>query len=140
MSTALGEMGSLTMYWSSLPDIGMGNPPAESMAAVEPAAVQILRPLDRQLSKDELFWFSLLILGNQGDVSIKDLVHLSNQLKEFHTEMKIETLLLDKDVQSEHRSEDMLTIADHLILSISLTAQMVFGHLQEFHPRPADKI
>lgn len=110
------------------------------MAAVEPTAVQILRPLDRQLSKDELFWFSLLILGNQGDVSIKDLVHLSNQLKGFHTETKIETLLLDKDVQSEHRSEDMLTIADHLILSISLTAQMVFCHLQEFHPRPADKI
>ncbi|PKA65342.1 hypothetical protein AXF42_Ash005675 [Apostasia shenzhenica] len=61
-SPALGEMGSLTMYWSSLLAIGMGNPPAESMAAVDPAAVHTLRPLDRQLTKEEGFSRLNLIL------------------------------------------------------------------------------
>lgn len=42
--------------------MGIGNPPAESIAAVEPAAVETLRPLDRQFTKGEKDWSSLLIL------------------------------------------------------------------------------
>lgn len=41
----------------------MGNPPAESMAAVDPAAVQTLKPLDRLLTKCELLPHLLLILN-----------------------------------------------------------------------------
>lgn len=33
--------------------MGIGNPPADSIAAVDPAAVEILRPLDRQFNKGE---------------------------------------------------------------------------------------
>lgn len=33
--------------------MGIGNPPAESIAAVEPAAVETLRPLDLQLTGGE---------------------------------------------------------------------------------------
>lgn len=46
-------IGSLTMYCRSLLVMGIGNPPADSMAAVDPAAVQIRRPLDRQFIRDE---------------------------------------------------------------------------------------
>ena len=42
--------------------MGIGNPPAESIAAVEPAAVETLRPLDRQFTKEENGWFSFFIL------------------------------------------------------------------------------
>lgn len=34
--------------------MGIVNPPAESIAAVDPAAVETLRPLDRQCTKGEL--------------------------------------------------------------------------------------
>jgi len=37
------------MYWRSRDKMGIGNPPAECIAAVEPAAVETLRPLDLQL-------------------------------------------------------------------------------------------
>lgn len=47
--------------------MGIGNPPAESIAAVEPEAVETLRPLDRQFTKGENGRFSLLIL--QIDIS-----------------------------------------------------------------------
>lgn len=33
--------------------MGIGNPPAERIAAVEPAAVETLRPLDLQLTSGE---------------------------------------------------------------------------------------
>lgn len=56
------EMGSLTMYWRSLDKIGIGNPPADSIAADEPAAVETLRPLDLQCTRGKLDWPSFLIL------------------------------------------------------------------------------
>jgi hypothetical protein len=62
LEAAPGEMGSLTIYWRSRDKMGIGNPPAESIAAVEPAAVETLRPLDRQFTKGEKDWLSLLIL------------------------------------------------------------------------------
>lgn len=45
-----GEMGSLTMNCRSRDNIGIMNPPADRIAAVEPAAVQTLRPLERQFT------------------------------------------------------------------------------------------
>lgn len=57
-----GEMGSLTMYWRSWDNMGIGNPPAESIAAVDPAAVETLRPLDRECTKGVHGWSSPLIL------------------------------------------------------------------------------
>ena len=43
--------------------MGIANPPAESIAAVDPAAVETLRPLDLQWTKGEQGWPSLLILS-----------------------------------------------------------------------------
>lgn len=57
-----GEMGSLTIYWRSWDNMGIGNPPAESIAAVDPAAVETLRPLDRECAKGAHGWSSPLIL------------------------------------------------------------------------------
>lgn len=48
----LGSMGSLTMYWRSFDNIGITKPPAESIAAVDPAAVETLKPLDRQFTNE----------------------------------------------------------------------------------------
>lgn len=62
LEAAPGEMGSLTMYWRSWSKMGIGKPPAESIAAVEPAAVETLRPLDRQFTKGESGSTSLIIL------------------------------------------------------------------------------
>lgn len=62
LEAAPDEMGSLTMYWRSCDNMGIGNPPAESIAAVAPAAVETLRPLDRQFTKGEHGWPLLLIL------------------------------------------------------------------------------
>jgi len=50
---APGEIGSLVMYCRSRDKIGIGNPPAECIAAVEPAAVETRRPLDLQLTRGE---------------------------------------------------------------------------------------
>ncbi|MFS7921621.1 hypothetical protein Hanom_Chr03g00239141 [Helianthus anomalus] len=55
-------MGSLTMYWRSLDKTGIWYPPADSIAAVDPVAVEILRPLDLQLTRGELDSPSFLIL------------------------------------------------------------------------------
>lgn len=57
-----GRMGSLTIYWRSLDKIGIANPPADKIAAVDPAAVETLRPLDRQFTKGEQGWIPFLIL------------------------------------------------------------------------------
>ena len=59
---APGEIGFLTGYWRSRDKIGIANPPAESMAAVDPAAVETLRPLDRQFTNGEHVWSFFLIL------------------------------------------------------------------------------
>lgn len=59
---APGAMGSLTIYCSSLDKMGIAYPPAESIAAVDPAAVETLRPLERQFTKGEQDWPSFLIL------------------------------------------------------------------------------
>lgn len=55
-------MGSLTIYWRSPDRTGMANPPAESIAAVDPAAVETLRPLDLQFTNGEHANLSLWIL------------------------------------------------------------------------------
>lgn len=47
---APGEIGSLTIYWRSWDETGITNPPPESIAAVDPAAVETLIPLDRQFA------------------------------------------------------------------------------------------
>lgn len=46
-------MGSLTKYCSSLEKMGIVNPPAECIAAVDPAPVDTLRPLDLEWSRGE---------------------------------------------------------------------------------------
>ncbi len=43
-----GVFGSLTMYCKSVDDKGITSPPADFIAAVDPVAVQILSPLDRE--------------------------------------------------------------------------------------------
>lgn len=48
-----GAIGSLTMYCRSRDNICIACPPAECIAAVEPAAVETLRPLDLQLIRGE---------------------------------------------------------------------------------------
>lgn len=63
-----GEMGSLTINWRSSDNMGIGKPPAESIAAVDPAAVDTLRPLDREFTKGEHGWSSLLILQTRSPI------------------------------------------------------------------------
>lgn len=59
-------MGSLTIYWSSFDKIGITDPPAESIAAVDPAAVETLRPLDLECSKEEKgFPFCVILLRKE---------------------------------------------------------------------------
>lgn len=48
--------------------MGIGKPPAESIAAVDPAAVDTLRPLDREFTKGEHGWSSLLILQTRSPI------------------------------------------------------------------------
>lgn len=42
--------------------MGIGNPPADCIAAVEPVAVETLRPLDLQFTRGEHGWSPSLIL------------------------------------------------------------------------------
>lgn len=92
----------------------MGWPPAESIAAVDPAAVETLRPLDRQLTKCELASLLLLILNDRENISrVDDVKNISiDFLMKCHTEMRIEKLMLDKDVQPKHHSKQRLVIDD----------------------------
>lgn len=92
----------------------MGWPPAESIAAVDPAAVETLRPLDRQLTKCELASLLLLILNDRANISrVDDVKNISiDFLMKCHTEMRIEKLMLDKDVQPKHHSKQRLVIDD----------------------------
>lgn len=92
----------------------MGWPPAESIAAVDPAAVETLRPLDRQLTKCELASLLLLILNDRENISrVDDVKNISIVfLMKCHTEMRIEKLMLDKDVQPKHHSKQRLVIDD----------------------------
>lgn len=65
-------MGSRTIYWRSLDKIGITDPPAESIAAVDPAAVETLKPLDRECSKDELgLALRVILLRKQFTYKIK---------------------------------------------------------------------
>jgi hypothetical protein len=57
-----GDIGSLTMNCRSRDNIGITNPPADCIAAVEPAAVQILRPLERQFTVFGLLAPSLFLI------------------------------------------------------------------------------
>ena len=59
---APGKIGSLTGYWRSRDKIGIANPPAESIADVDPTTAEILRPFDRQFTNGEHVWSSFLIL------------------------------------------------------------------------------
>lgn len=57
------EIGSLTINWSSFDKMGIANPPAESIAAVDPAAVETLRPLDLVCTKEDIgFSFCMILL------------------------------------------------------------------------------
>lgn len=49
--------------------MGIWYPPAESIAAVEPAAVETLRPLDRQFTTGEHEWPFLLILNENRETA-----------------------------------------------------------------------
>lgn len=69
LEAAPGEIGSLTMYCSSRDKMGIGNPPAESIAAVDPAAAETLKPLDRQCTKgdmDRSFFLILQVMRENG--------------------------------------------------------------------------
>lgn len=65
LELAPGDIGSLTMYWRSLDKMGIANPPAESIAAVDPAAVDTLRPLDLLFTNEEHCLPSLQILSTE---------------------------------------------------------------------------
>lgn len=56
------------MYCRSLLVMGIGNPPADNMAAVDPAAVQTRRPLDRQFIRDKSVLFFDFMLCTKGSM------------------------------------------------------------------------
>lgn len=98
-----GEMGSRTINWRSWDKIGIGKPPAESIAAVDPAAVETLRPLDREFTKGEHNSPSLLILKATIQ-EFKQLIKtnackLNKQVKYMADQQTTEELLLEWELR-----------------------------------------
>lgn len=79
----------------------IANPPADSMAAVDPAAVETLRPLDRQWTKGEQAWSSILILSTNR-------IQCENRLPTFNISSYI-LMLHGKPYLKENRE----TVAGH---------------------------
>lgn len=54
--------------------MGIVNPPAESIAAVDPAAVETLSPLDLQFIKEEDVPLFLILISNNTRVSTRTML------------------------------------------------------------------
>ena len=67
--------------------MGIRKPPADSIAAVDPAAVDTLKPLDRQLVRGELAFPSFLILKERKSNS-KIKLKLNNLQFSYNSEPK----------------------------------------------------
>ena len=67
--------------------MGIRKPPADSIAAVDPAAVDTLKPLDRQLVRGELSFPSFLILKERKSNS-KIKLKLKNLQFSYNSEPK----------------------------------------------------
>lgn len=81
------EIGSLTIYWRSRDRIGTLTPPAESIAAVDPAAVETRRPLDRQFTSGVQDWPSCLSLPGRGKT-----IMLTENTKQMNTSGQLKSM------------------------------------------------